>query len=63
MNIYIKEILEQYKNNVINTTSEANSERIVAIKKNYFHKDHHDLLPIPVFSNTTPNQWENIKQN
>ena len=54
MNIYIKEILEQYKNNVINTTSEANSERIVTIKKKYFHEDHHDLLPIPVFSNTTP---------
>ena len=45
-------MIEQYKKIMINSTSEADPEWINNIKNIYFHKDHHNLLPIPVFSNT-----------
>ena len=54
MNIFIREVIEQYKQSISNLASEADSEWIKNINKKYFHKDHHDLLPIPVLSNTAP---------
>ena len=47
MSIFIKEMIEQYKQSIINTTSKVNMEWINKIKKK--HKDHLDLLPISIF--------------
>ena len=54
MNTFIKKMIEQYKQSIINTTSEVNMEWIERIRKKYFYEDHNDLLPIPVFLNTAP---------
>ena len=54
MNTFIKKMIEQYKQSIIDTTSEVNMEWIERIRKKYFYEDHNDLLPIPAFSNTAP---------
>ena len=53
MNYFILDIIAAYDSSIQGDTSE-NFEQTERIKKDFIHHDDSDLLPIPVISNTTP---------